>query len=177
MAMEVMNLQGRAWVFGDNMDTDNIFPTRFGGDPNPQEMAKHAFYDYRPEFSKEAKPGDIIVAGYNFGCGSYRETAATSLKALGINLIIARSFHRAYYRNAINLGIWLITIGDSDFECEDGTIVEADHLSGLVINKKTGQKVTGTPLTGIAAEIVEAGGATSFFRSKVLHSNKNNLVT
>lgn len=166
-------MQGRAWVFGDNIDTDNIFPTRFGGDPNPGEMAKHAFYDYRPEFVKEAKPGDVLVTGYNFGCGSYRETAATSLKALGIDLIIGRSFHRAFYRNATNLGIWLIIIDDLEFPCEEMSVIEADPIKGIVKNLNTGVEITGKPLDGIAAEIVNAGGATKFFKDKVLHKRES----
>lgn len=162
-------MSDRAWVFGNNIDTDTIFPTRFGGDPNLEEMAKHAFYDYRPEFAKTAKPGDIVVAGNNFGSGSYRETAVICLKALGIRAVVARSFPRAFYRNAINNGMWLVTLGDSEFDCQDGNELEVDHNTGLVINKSTGKQVLGTPLTGFAMEIAKAGGATSFFKSQVLH--------
>lgn len=162
-------MQGRAWVFGDNIDSDNIFPTRFGGDTTLQEIASHAFYDYRPEFAREAKPGDILVAGHNFGYGSYRETAALSLRVLGFTLMVARSFSRAYYRNAVNNGIWLITVGDAEFDCVDGHILEADPGTGLVVNRGTGQRVQGVPLSGIAAEIVAAGGATAFFKPHVLH--------
>jgi 3-isopropylmalate/(R)-2-methylmalate dehydratase small subunit len=165
-------LQGRAWVFGDNIDTDNIFPTRFGGDPTLQAIASHAYNDFRPEFAQEAKPGDIVVAGVNFGCGSYRETAALCHRALGVPVIVARSFARAFYRNAINNGIWLITTGDSKFDCADGHVLEVDPASGLVVDKDTGQQVHGTPLSGLAADIVAAGGATAYFKPRVLHPAK-----
>ena len=165
-------MEGKVWVFGDKIDTDNIFPTRFGGDASLEEMAKHIFYDYRPEFAKSVKPGDIIVAGYNFGCGSYRETAAAGLKALGIKIVIARSFARAFYRNAINSGVWLISIRDMDFSCEEGDVFDVEPSLGLITNKVTGKQISGTPLSGIAVNIVEAGGATSYFKPRVLHPFK-----
>ncbi len=162
-------MEGRAWVFGDNVDTDTMFPNRFSPDPTPADMAKHVFYDFRPEFAREAKPGDIVVGGHNFGYGSYRESPAVGMRALGIRVIIARSFARAFYRNASNSGIWLISLGDVEFHCKDGSSLEVDPHSGVIANKATGKQVQGTPLSGIAREIVEAGGATRYFRSKVLY--------
>ena len=162
-------MAGKAWVFGDNIDTDNIFPTQFGGDATLQAIGSHAFYDYRPEFAPKVKPGDVIVAGYNFACGSYRETAALCLKVGGIGVVIARSFSRAFYRNAVNNGLWLITIGDQEFDCPDGSILEVDPRAGLITNTATGKQIKGTPLSGIAVEIVEADGATNYFKPMVLH--------
>jgi 3-isopropylmalate/(R)-2-methylmalate dehydratase small subunit len=162
-------MEGRAWVFGDDIDTDIMFPNRFSPDPTPEEMAKHVFYDFRPEFAREAKPGDIVVAGRNFGYGSYRESPAFGMRALGIQAVIARSFARAFYRNASNSGLWLITLGDAEFHCEDGDRLEVDPRSGAITNKTTGKNVRGTPFAGIAREIVEAGGATRYFKSKVLY--------
>jgi 3-isopropylmalate/(R)-2-methylmalate dehydratase small subunit len=115
------------------------------------------------------KPGDVVVAGHNFACGSYRETAALCLKVRGIRVVVARSFSRAFFRNAINNGLWLITIGDKEFDCQDGAILEVDPKSGMITNKTTGKKVSGTPLSGIAVEIVEADGATNYFKPMVLH--------
>ncbi len=166
---EVTSMEGRAWVFGDDIDTDTMFPNRFSPDPTPEEMAKHVFYDFRPEFAREAKPGDIVVAGYNLGYGSYRETPAVGLRALGIPVIIARSFARAFFRNASNSGIWLITLRDGEFHCQEGERLEVAPRSGLIINQTTGKQFRGTPLSGIARAIVEAGGATRYFKSKVLH--------
>jgi 3-isopropylmalate/(R)-2-methylmalate dehydratase small subunit len=162
-------MEGRAWIFGDNIDTDYMFPARFSPDPTPEEMAKHVFYDMRPEFSREAKPGDIVVAGHNFGYGSYRESPSVGLRALGVQVIIARSFARAFYRNAVTMGIWLITLGEKKFHCEDGHHLEVDSRSGEIINQTTGEQVRGTPLSGMAREIVEAGGATQYFKPKVLY--------
>ena len=165
-------MEGRIWTFGDNIDTDSIFPTRFGGDPSLEEIAKHAFFDYRPEFAREAEPGDFVVGGYNFGCGSYRETAAICLKALGINVIIARSFSRAFYRNAVNNGLWLITLGDLQFDCADGDVWDVDHVSGTIVDRTREKKISGEPLAGFAVEIVKAGGATKYFLPYVLHPFK-----
>ncbi|MDI7258638.1 MAG: 3-isopropylmalate dehydratase small subunit [Thermodesulfobacteriota bacterium] len=160
-------MEGRAWVFGDDIDTDNMFPARFSPDPTPEEMAKHVFYDLRPEFAKEAKPGDIVVAGHNFGYGSYRESPSVGMRALGVRLIIARSFARAFYRNAVTMGIWLVRLGDVEFHCEDGNNLEVDPHSGMITNQATGEQVWGTPLSGIAQEIVESGGATHYFKPRV----------
>ncbi len=162
-------MEGRAWVFGDDIDTDNMFPNRFSPDPTPEEMAKHVFYDLRPEFAKEAKPGDIVVAGHNLGYGSYRESPSVGLRALGVQVIIARSFARAFYRNAVTMGIWLITLGETKFHCEDGNHLAVDPRSGVVTNRATGEQVGGTPLSGMALEIVEAGGATRYFKPMVLY--------
>ncbi len=166
-------MEGKAWVFGDNVDTDMIFPARFSADATPEEMAKHVFYDFRPEFAREVKPGDIIVGGHNFAYGSYREWPVTGISSLGIRMIIGRSFARAFYRNACNTGIWLITLGDLPFRCDDGNILDADPLSGLIINKSTEERVQGVPLSGIAREIVGAGGATRYFKPKVLYPAAN----
>ena len=162
-------MAGRAWVFGDNIDTDNIFPTRFGGDATLEEIGSHAFCDFRPEFASTVKPGDVVVAGYNYACGSYRETAALCVKVGGVNVVVARSFSRAFYRNAVNNGLWLVTLGDAKFDCTDGDMVEVEPRTGLVTNKTTGVKVKGKPLSGIAVDIVEAGGATEYFKKMVIH--------
>ncbi len=162
-------MAGRAWVFEDNIDTDNIFPTRFGGDATLEEIGSHAFIDFRPEFGREVRQGDFVVAGYNYACGSYRETAALCVKVLGVRVIIARSFSRAFYRNAINNGLWLITIGDREFDCADGDFLEVDPKLGSVTNKTRGTHVLGTPLSGIAVEIVEADGATNYFKPRVIY--------
>src|SRR5665648_365981 len=119
-------MEGNVWIFGDNIDTDNIFPTRFGGDPNPEVMGTHVFIDYRPDFNENAKVGVILLAGYNFGYGSYRETAATSLRARGINVIIARSYSRAYFRNAVNLGMLPLVINDVEWDLIEGDTINVD---------------------------------------------------
>jgi 3-isopropylmalate/(R)-2-methylmalate dehydratase small subunit len=107
------------------------FSDRFRRRSSLEEIAKHAFYDFRPEFAKEVRHGDFVVAGVNFGCGSYRETAAICLKALGVEVVIARSFSRAFFRNAVNNGLWLITLGDAQFDFNDGDVVDVDREKGI----------------------------------------------
>jgi 3-isopropylmalate/(R)-2-methylmalate dehydratase small subunit len=162
----------KAWVFGDYINTDNIFPTRFAADPTIEEMAKHVFADLRPEFAKEFKIGDVVIAGHNFGCGSLRETSIFGFKGLGSTVIAAKSFARGFIRNAVNNGIWLITLSDAEFEIEDGDGVFVDHRTGIIHNQRTGAKINGKPLSGLAAKIVEAGGATSYFKDMVQYPKK-----
>ena len=161
--------EGRAWLFGDNVDTDNIFPTRFGADATPQEMGTHVFIDFRPDFNREAREGDIVVAGWNFGYGSYRETAATGLRARGIQVIVARSFARAYYRNAVNLGMFPLSIGEAELDFAEGDAAAVDLEAGTLTNRRTGSVVACIVPGGLEAEIIRAGGATSYFRPLVVH--------
>jgi 3-isopropylmalate/(R)-2-methylmalate dehydratase small subunit len=163
---------GRAWVFGDEINTDNIFPTRFAADPTVEDMAKHVFADIRPAFAKEFRKGDIIVVGHNFGCGSLRETSIFGFKGLGSTVIVAKSFARGFIRNAVNNGIWLITLGDTPIDIEDGDMLSVDSRSGIIQNKRTGNMVTGMPLSGLAAKIVEGGGTTSYFKNMVQYPKK-----
>lgn len=165
-------MKGKVWVFGDNIDTDNIFPTRFGADPTPEVMGTHVFIDFRPDFNREAKNGDVVFAGYNFGYGSYRETAATGLRARGIKTIVARSFARAYYRNAINLGMMPLVIGDQEVDIQDGDTIDVDNTTGVVINMRTGKQYQCKVPSGLEANIVNAGGATEFFKSAVCYPKK-----
>ena len=165
-------LEGRVWLFGDDVNTDNISPTRYAADASIEENAAHTFADVRPEFAPNCKPGDYVVAGYNFGCGSLREFAVRGFKGLNVGGIIARSFARGFIRNAINMGVWLIIIGDAEFDVEDGDILEADVKTGFIINKRTGQSVQGKPFTGLGADILEAGGAPSYFKSMVVYPAK-----
>lgn len=165
-------MEGNVWIFGDNVDTDNIFPTRFGADPNPQVMATHVFIDYRPDFNQNAKEGDVVLAGYNFGYGSYRETAATGLRARGIKVVIARSFARAYYRNAVNLGMYPLVIGDIEWDFAEGDPVSVDPEAGTLLNKRTGKQYICTVPTGLESSIIKAGGATEYYKPMVQYPAK-----
>jgi 3-isopropylmalate dehydratase, small subunit len=168
--MEEKNIyEGKVWLFGDNVDTDNIFPTRFGADPTPQVMGTHVFIDFRPDFNKNAQEGDIVIAGYNFGYGSYRETAATGLRARGIRVIVARSFARAYYRNAVNLGMFPLTIGDMELDFAEGDMAAVNIDEGTLTNARTGSVYACTVPSGLEADIIRAGGATTYFRPMVVH--------
>jgi len=121
------------WIFGNNINTDLITPGRYNITTDPKELAKILFVEYRPEFCKKAKKGDIIIAGNNFGCGSSRETAATALKARGITTIIARSFARIFYRNCLNQGL-LAIVADID-GIDEKDELKVDLKKKLLINK------------------------------------------
>jgi len=165
-------MEGKAWVFGNDVNTDNISPTRFAAAASIEESAAGTFADVRPEFAASCKPGDYVVAGWNFGCGSLREFAVRGFKGLKVGGIIARSFARGFIRNAINTGVWLIVIDDAVFDVRDGDILEADVRAGTVTNRRTGESVQGKPFTGLGADIVEAGGAPGYFKPMVVHPAK-----
>lgn len=120
---------GRVWKFGDNVDTDVIIPGKYLRTKDMQVFAAHAMEGIDPEFTKKAKPGDIIVAGDNFGCGSSREQAPLALKHAGIACVVAKSFARIFFRNAINIGLPLM---EADVECQQGDEIEVDLLKGEV---------------------------------------------
>ncbi len=134
------------WKFGDNINTDLITPGRYNITTDPKELARAAFIEYRPEFAQKVKPGDFVLAGENFGCGSSRETATISLKHCGIRAVVAKSFARIFYRNAINLGL-LCVIADTDTIAEDDEL-ELDPEQQLLRNKTKGtqQRVKVPPM-------------------------------
>jgi 3-isopropylmalate/(R)-2-methylmalate dehydratase small subunit len=159
-------MRGRAWVFGNDVNTDNIFPTRFASILDTKEMAHHVFADIRPDFAIKFSPGDVVVGGDNFGCGSLRETAILGFKALGSDVIIAKSFARGFIRNAVNKGVWLIKLGNIDFAVSEGDMLEVDCRSGDIKNIRTGVAVHGEPFTGIASDILNMGGITAYVKKK-----------
>jgi 3-isopropylmalate/(R)-2-methylmalate dehydratase small subunit len=151
----------RVWKFGDNIDTDAIVPGRFLTIYDPHELAKHAFEGTRDEFSVEVKHGDVIVAGKNFGCGSSREHAPISLKGAGITMVIAESFARIFYRNAINVGLLPVVCDKA------GSIVEG---SNVMVNLKGGYlvvdgiKMAIDPIPDFMMKIVDSGGLVEYAR-------------
>ncbi|MCS7121868.1 MAG: 3-isopropylmalate dehydratase small subunit [Archaeoglobaceae archaeon] len=155
-------LRGRAWKFGDNVSTDHIIPGRYYHlRSNIQELAKHAMEEVDPNFTKKVKPGDFIVAGRNFGCGSSREHAAIVLKLNGISAVIAKSFARIFYRNAINIGLPLL-IADTD-DIYDGDEIEVD-LGGEIKNLSKGIKIKAKPLPDIMVKILQEGGLINYVK-------------
>ena len=127
---------GKTWTFGENIDTDVIIPGRYLRTFNPQDLADHVLEGERPDFTKNVQKGDVIVAGENFGCGSSREQAPVAIKTAGVNAIIAKSFARIFYRNAINIGLPVIV---SDIEAEDGDIIKIDLSKGILVNETSGE--------------------------------------
>jgi 3-isopropylmalate/(R)-2-methylmalate dehydratase small subunit len=156
-------MSGRVWKFGDDVDTDAVIPGRYLIMNTPEELAAHAFEGVRPEFPKEVKEGDIIVAGNNFGCGSSREHAPIALKGTKISCVIAKSFARIFFRNSINIGVALLECPDTD-RIEDGDQLEVDFVSGVIKNVTKGEEYQATPLPDFVRGIMDAGGLIEYTR-------------
>ena len=157
---------GRAWVFGDDIDTDQITPSRFLVSTEPAELAEHAFNDLRPAFSADIEAGDFVVAGENFGGGSSREHAPLSLIGAGVSAVIAQSFARIFFRNAINLGLPVLICPDAG-AIEDGASVSIDLDAGLVHDHDAGETYEAEPLPGFLQELVDQGGLEAYTRQKL----------
>ncbi|WP_456369704.1 3-isopropylmalate dehydratase small subunit [Geoglobus sp.] len=154
---------GRAWKFGDDIDTDVIIQGKYLVINDPEELAKHVFENVRPEFAENVREGDFVVAGENFGCGSSREHAPIALKACRIEAVIAKSYARIFFRNAINIGLKAIECRDAD-RIDDGDELEIDYGRNVVINRTKGEEYAFTPLPDFLKEILESGGLVSYAR-------------
>ena len=150
-----MNLTGNALCYGDNVDTDVIIPARYLNTADPKELAAHCMEDIDRDFLKKVKPGDIMVAGRNFGCGSSREHAPLAIKTAGISCVVAKSFARIFYRNAINIGLPIV-VCDGVFH--DGDALSVDLTAGVLENQTTGERYTFPPFPAFLQKIIEAGG-------------------
>ena len=151
---------GKTWTFGENIDTDVIIPGRYLRTFNPQDLADHVLEGERPDFTKNVQQGDVIVAGENFGCGSSREQAPVAIKTAGVNAIIAKSFARIFYRNAINIGLPVIV---SDINAEDGDIIKIDLSKGILINETSGESQNFEPFKEFMLNILEDGGLVNHY--------------
>jgi len=159
-------IRGKAFIFGKNIDTDQIYPGRYLELTDPQEVGQHVMEGADPGFAKEFRPGDIIVASTNFGCGSSREHAAVALKAVGIGAILADSFGRIFYRNAINLGIPLLVCSHIRDRAKKGDMLKVDLTTGLVTNETTGATAQAQPLSDYVMMILESGGIKPLIRKQ-----------
>ncbi len=157
-----MNIvRGRIWKFGDNINTDNLSPGYYIAN-GISELARHCLEAVRPEFPQNVKKGDVILAGYNFGTGSSRETAPATLKALGVALVIAGSFARIFYRNAINIALPLLECAEIFNETKDGDMVAADLSTGTITNETLKESFRSVPLPKIMMDILQAGGLINY---------------
>ncbi len=163
---EDIKLPSNVWKFGDDIDTDAIIPGKYLTINKPEELARHAFEGVRPEFARGIKEGDIIVAGFNFGCGSSREHAPLALKGAKVKCIIAKSFARIFFRNAINIGLPLLECPDTD-KIEEEDNIEVDFESGLITNNTKNQTYQATPLPDFVRSIVDAGGLIGFAKKQI----------
>lgn len=153
-----MQVRGKVWKFGDDVDTDVIIPARYLVTSDPDELAEHVMEDIDPEFSGKVESGDIIVAGKNFGCGSSREHAPIAIKAAGVKVVVAESFARIFYRNAINIGLAIVESPEASKATETGDILEVDTDEGGVLNVRTGENYPAKPYPEYVQQIIDAGG-------------------
>jgi 3-isopropylmalate/(R)-2-methylmalate dehydratase small subunit len=160
-------IKGRVWKFGDNIDTDAILPARYLVYTTEEELAKFAMTGADPDFPKKVKKGDIIVGGKNFGCGSSREHAPIGLKGAGISLVIAESFARIFYRNAINIGLPLLECKDITKHVKEGDILEVDLDKGIIKNLTTGEELKAQKLPEFMMEILNDGGLMPHLKKKL----------
>ncbi len=154
----------KVWKFGDDINTDVITPGRYTVTTDKKRLGEIAFIEYRPDFSKNVKEGDIIVAGNNFGCGSSREHSPVAIKAAGISAVIAKSFARIFFRNSINIGLPLFISEDAE-KIDDGDEVEIDFDTGEIQDKTKNIILKVKPLPAFMQKIVEKGGLVEFLRS------------
>ncbi|NLT18304.1 MAG: 2,3-dimethylmalate dehydratase small subunit [Firmicutes bacterium ADurb.Bin080] len=150
-----MKITGKAIKYGDNVDTDVIIPARYLNTSDPKELASHCMEDIDKTFVSRVKKGDIMVGGFNFGCGSSREHAPIAIKESGISCVVAKSFARIFYRNAINTGLAIV---EFDQEIEEGDELEIDFDGGILINKTKGTKGIFPPFPDFLKNIIEKGG-------------------
>lgn len=162
-----MIIKGKVWKFKDNIDTDVIIPARYLNTSDPKELALHCMEDYDSEFVKKMNQGDIIVAGRNFGCGSSREHAPIALKAAGVSCIIAKSFARIFFRNAINIGLPIFESIEVVEQCSQGDMLEVDTVQGVIKNL-TKDKVSKTNLLPeFIQKIIAVGGLREYVKEEL----------
>ena len=158
---------GNAIVYGNNVDTDVIIPARYLSSSDPKELALHCMEDIDINFRQKVQPGDIIVAGSNFGCGSSREHAPIAIKASGISCIIAENFARIFYRNAINIGLPIMECQEAVKDIEDGNQIQVDFNSGIIKNITKNKSYAARPFPDFMMELISAGGLINYIIKEV----------
>ena len=161
-----MQAKGIVIKYGDNVDTDVIIPARYLNSSDPAELATHCMEDIDKEFVNKVNRGDIIVADKNFGCGSSREHAPIAIKAAGVSCVIAETFARIFYRNAINIGLPIIECPEASRGIEDGDQVEVDFDSGVIYNRTRGTEFQGQAFPEFMQNIIQAGGLINYINAK-----------
>ena len=161
-----MKVSGKVFKYGDNIDTDVIIPARYLTSADPDHLRQHCMEDIDKSFKDRVKPGDIIVAGKNFGCGSSREHAPIAIKASGVPVVIAASFARIFYRNGINIGLPLLEIGDDVEKIKANDVLRVDTSEGVIEDLTTGDKFKAHPLPGFVQDIAKAGGLIPYIKAK-----------
>ncbi|HEX15654.1 MAG TPA: 3-isopropylmalate dehydratase small subunit [Deltaproteobacteria bacterium] len=162
-----MKFRGRVWKFGDDVDTDIIIPARYLNTTDPQALAAHCMEGVDPAFSQKISPGDIVVAGRNFGCGSSREHAPLALKAAGVACVVAKSFARIFFRNAFNMGLPIVECPEAAEEAREGDELEVDLDEGLVRNLTLGRSYRARPVPAFMQELIRDGGLMGHIAKKL----------
>lgn len=155
-------VRAKTHVYGDNIDTDRIIAGKYTKTLDMSTLAAHVLEDLDPKFRERMQIGDVLVAGHNFGTGSSREQAPIALKTAGVSVVIARSFARIFYRNAINIGLPVVEV--ANHQIEQGHEVEVDLSAGIVINHSTGEKYTATVMPRVMIDILQAGGLINYLK-------------
>jgi len=161
-----MKLNGKAWKFGADIDTDRIIPARYLNTSDPKELAKHCMEDADPSFASRVQAGDVIVADKNFGCGSSREHAPIAIKASGVACVIAKSFARIFYRNSFNMGLPILECEEAADSTESGDVIEVDISTGEIVNVTKGTRFKARPIPPFMQELIAAGGLMESIRKK-----------
>ena len=161
-----MKTNGKAFKYNDNVDTDVIIPARYLNAPSPEDLAKHCMEDIDIDFVKNVKAGDIMVGGANFGCGSSREHAPIAIRASGISCVIAASFARIFYRNAINIGFPILECPEAAEKIQAGDVVSVDFATGVITDETTGETFKATAFPAFINGIIEAGGLLPYIKAK-----------
>jgi len=161
-----MKAKGKVHKYGDNVDTDVIIPARYLNTANHKELAKYCMEDIDKEFVNKVKSGDIMVAGSNFGCGSSREHAPIAIQACGVSCVIAKTFARIFYRNAINIGLAILECPEASEKITDGDIVEVDFDSGVITNTTKGEQYRASPFPDFIKEIIANKGLLNYLKAK-----------
>ncbi len=156
----------RIWMLGDNVNTDVIIPGRYNVTTDRAQLARYCLCEVLPEFSQQVQEGDVVMAGHNFGCGSSREHAPAAILACGVHVIIARSFARIFYRNAVNIGLPVLVCEEAVLASADGQQIDVDLKTGAIHNRTTGQAFQAEPLDPFVERIVAAGGIIEYIRQE-----------
>ena len=158
---------GKVFKYGDNVDTDVIIPARYLNAPSPEELAKHCMEDIDAAYATTVKPGDIVVGGWNFGCGSSREHAPIAIQASGAACVIAASFARIFYRNAINIGFPILECPEAAAAIRNGDTVSVDFASGKIVDETTGETFQAVALPPFIEKIVEHNGLLPYLKARM----------
>ena len=156
---------GKAWKFGENLNTDEIIPARYNITIIESELARNVFCEIKPDFALNVQPGDVVVAGQNFGCGSSREHAPIAIRGSRVRCVIAASFGRIFFRNAVNIGLPILECPAAAEDIDEGDEVEVELEQGLIHNRSKGRSYQASPLPAFVLKIAQAGGIVNFLKT------------